>query len=56
MKTIVKGKERLMAEIKANAESVINTEKADNEQWDIRLKNDRGYFQGSRSKSKRKKR
>ena len=28
MKTIVKGKERLMAEIKANAESVINTEKA----------------------------
>ena len=35
MKTIAKGKERFMAEIKAN---------------------DRGYFQGSRSKSKRKKR
>ena len=56
MKTNEKGKERFKAEIKANAERVIKTEKADNEQWDIRLKNDRGYFQGSRSKSKRKKR
>lgn len=56
MKTIAKGKERFMAEIKANAESVINTEKADNEQWDIRLKNDRVYFQGSRAKLKKKKR
>lgn len=30
-----------------NAESVIATEKADNEQWKIRLKKDRAYPQGS---------
>lgn len=37
----------LYIETKANAESVIATEKADNEQWKIRLKKDRAYPQSS---------
>lgn len=45
----------LYIETKANAESVIATEKADNEQWDIRLKNDKVYPQGFRVKRKKKK-
>ncbi len=45
----------LYIETKANAESVIATEKADNEQWKIRLKKDRAYPQSSRTKRKKRK-
>lgn len=45
----------LYIETKANAESVIATEKADNEQWKIRLKKDRAYPQSSHTKRKKRK-
>lgn len=51
----LKEQQRFIIETKANAESVIATEKADNEQWDIRLKNDKVYPQGFRVKRKKKK-
>ena len=47
--------QRFIIEKKANAESVIATEKADNEQWKIRLKKDRAYPQSSRTKRKKRK-
>lgn len=45
----------LYIETKANAESVIATEKTDNEQWKIRLKKDRAYPQSSHTKRKKRK-
>lgn len=45
----------LYIETKANAESVIATEKADNEQWKIRLKKDRAYPQSPHTKRKKRK-
>lgn len=47
--------QRFIIETKANVESVMVIEKADNEQWDIRLKKDRAYPQSSRAKRKNKK-
>lgn len=45
----------LYIETKANAESVIATEKTDNEQWKIRLKKDRAYPQSPHTKRKKRK-
>ncbi|WP_277235960.1 hypothetical protein [Phocaeicola salanitronis] len=55
MVKILKEQQRFIIETKANTESVIATEKADKEQWDIRLKKDRAYPQSSRAKRKNKK-
>lgn len=55
MVKILKEQQHFILETKASAESVIATEKADDEQWDIRLKNDKVYPQGFRAKRKKKK-
>ena len=51
----LKEQQRFIIETKANAESVIATEKADNEQWKIRLKKDRAYPQSPHTKRKKRK-